>query len=186
MNLGKGPGRAFERAKYDFPHIRDYVMDRNINADVSETTTVWSNILPLYYAAFDSIDKAIRNTGSKPFLGCHISHTYHSGASLYFTFAFLQKEGKELEQYLYIKKAAEDAFMKGGATLSHHHGVGYEHLPWLEDDISTTGVTAVKALKTGLDPKGVMNPGKIIPSENPLDDWGLKEEDIKNFDSSGK
>ncbi|MFQ5606177.1 MAG: FAD-binding oxidoreductase, partial [bacterium] len=104
---------------------------------------------------------------------------------LYFTFACVQKPGKELEQYLYVKKAAEDAFLKGGATLSHHHAVGYEHMPWIEEDISTTGVKAVEALKHGLDPKGVMNPGKIIPIDAPFHDWGLKEQDIKEFDRNG-
>ena len=146
---------------------------------------MWSNVLPLYYAAHDALDKAIRNTGSKTFLGCHISHCYQTGTSLYFTFGALQQPDKGLEQYLYIKKAAEDAFMKNGATLSHHHAVGYEHLPWLEQDISATGVKAVKALKQGLDPKGVMNPGKIIPAETSFQGWGLKEQDIAEFDKNG-
>lgn len=185
FNLGTEPGEAFERTKYDFPYLRDYVMDRNIMADVSETSTVWSNILPLYYGTIESIRQAALNTGSKPFLGCHISHTYHTGASLYFTYGCLQKPGMELEQYLYIKKAAEDAFMKHGGTLSHHHAVGTEHQPWIESDISATGLRAVKSLKEGLDPKGIMNPGKIIPSEAPLVSWGLAEKNIKEFDRNG-
>ena len=153
-------------------------------ADVSETATVWSNLMPLYQSTMGCIDTAIRKTGSNSFVGCHISHTYHTGASLYFTFGCAQKAGKELEQYLYIKRAAEDCFMRNGATLSHHHAVGCEHLPWVEADISTTGVKAVKALKDSLDPRGIMNPGKIIPSENPLRAWGLDEQDIKGFDAA--
>ena len=181
FNLGIEPGKIFEKGKYDFPYLRDYVMDRNIMADVSETSTVWSNLLPLYYSTFNAINKAMKDTIEEGFLGCHVSHTYHTGASLYFTFGCLQVPGKELEQYLYIKKAAEDAFIKGGATLSHHHAVGTEHQPWIKDDISETGLKAVKALKKGLDPGNIMNPGKIIPSENPFDKWGLKEEQIKLF-----
>ena len=186
FNLGTDPGKSFEKGKYDFPYLRDYVMDRNIIADVSETSTVWSKVLPLYYATYEAIENAVRSTGGKPFLGCHISHSYRTGASLYFTFGVLQQPGTGLEQYLYIKKAAEDAFMKNGATLSHHHAVGYEHMPWLEDDISTTGVQAVKALKQGLDPKGVMNPGKIIPAETPFENWGLEEQDIAEFEKNGR
>ncbi|MEC9331202.1 MAG: FAD-linked oxidase C-terminal domain-containing protein, partial [Verrucomicrobiota bacterium] len=102
---------------------------------------------------------------------------------LYFTFGCLQRKGREIEQYLYVKKAAEDAFMKNGGTLSHHHAVGTEHLPWVEQDLSSTGLKAVKALKDGLDPNGIMNPGKIIPSENPLTDWGLSEEAIDKLRS---
>jgi alkyldihydroxyacetonephosphate synthase len=181
FNLGTGPGKTFEKGKYDFPYIRDYVMDRNIIADVSETATVWSNLLPLYYSTMEALDKAVKRSVEKGFMGCHISHTYHTGASLYFTFACTQVPGQELEQYLYIKKAAEDAFIKGGATLSHHHAVGTEHQPWITDDVSETGLKAVKALKDGLDPKGIMNPGKIIPgSGNLFEKWGLAG-DLKSF-----
>ena len=186
INLGTDPGRSFERSKYDFPYLRDYAMERGIVADVSETTTVWSKLLPLYYATLESLEKAIINTGNKPFLGCHISHTYHSGASLYFTFGFTETPGRELDEYLYVKKTVEDSFIKNGATLSHHHAVGYEHLPWLEEDISSTGVKAVKALKSGLDPNGVMNPGKIIPPKDPFSGWGLPEEKIKQFEQNNK
>ena len=183
FNLGTGPGHAFEKGKYDFPYLRDFVMDRNIMADVSETSTVWSNLLPLYYLTFESIDKAIKKTVKTGFLGCHISHTYHTGASLYFTFGCQQIPGYEIEQYLYIKKAAEDAFIKGGATLSHHHAVGFEHMPWLKDDISETGIKAVKGLKVSLDPGNIMNPGKIIPPNDTEINWGLSKGDIEKFES---
>lgn len=161
--LGTRPGRAFEAAKYDFPYLRDYVMGYNLIADVSETATVWSNIENLYANVKIKLEKAIHDTGFKPLVGCHVSHNYHSGASLYFTFGCEQIVGEELRQYDYIKKSVEDAFIEGGATLSHHHAVGYEHSAWLEKDISSVGVQAVKSLKEGLDPKNIMNPGKILP-----------------------
>ncbi|MEC7811576.1 MAG: FAD-linked oxidase C-terminal domain-containing protein, partial [Verrucomicrobiota bacterium] len=87
--------------------------------------------------------------------------------------------------YLHIKKAAEDAFMKNGGTLSHHHAVGTEHLPWVEEDVSPTGLKAVQAVKEGLDPRGIMNPGKIIPPTDPLKAWGLSDEALGRFTGSG-
>lgn len=161
--LGTEPGKAFEKGKYDFPYIRDFVMDRGITADVSETSTVWSNLMPLYYQARKAIEEAIGRTGAIPWCSCHISHTYHSGASLYFTFACKQRKGDEMAQYQAIKKAAEDAFMHFGGTLSHHHAVGFEHLPWMESEVSEPGLIALKALKQGIDPQSILNPGKIIP-----------------------
>src|SRR6202050_3161066 len=44
VDLGSGSGKSFESTKYDFPHIRDFLLDRGITSDVSETSTVWSNI----------------------------------------------------------------------------------------------------------------------------------------------
>ena len=181
--LGAEPGRSFAKVKFDFPHLRDYVMDRSIMADVSETATTWDNLRTLHESGLADVEQAIKDTGVDAWVGCHLSHSYRTGASLYFTFGCLQREGREIEQYLYVKKAAEDAFMKNGGTLSHHHAVGTEHLPWVEEDLSPTGLKAVKALKAGLDPNDIMNPGKIIPSEKPLDDWGLSAEAIDEFQS---
>ena len=158
-------------------------MDRSIMADVSETATTWDNLRTLHESGLADVEQAIKDTGVDAWVGCHLSHSYRTGASLYFTFGCLQREGREIEQYLYVKKAAEDAFMKNGGTLSHHHAVGTEHLPWVEEDLSPTGLKAVKALKAGLDPNDIMNPGKIIPSEKPLDDWGLSAEAIGEFQS---
>ena len=182
--LGEGPGKSFQEAKYDFPHVRDYLMDRGVMGDVSETSTTWDNLLNLYSKTLSNIDQAIRNTGVDPWVGCHISHNYHTGASLYFTFGCRQIEGRELEQYLYIKKAAEDSFMENGGTVSHHHAVGTEHLPWIEEDLSPAGVKAVKAIKDGLDPNGVMNPGKVIPGDDPLREWGISDEAIQSFEKA--
>ena len=56
----------------------------------------------------------------------------------------------------------------------------------MEDDISATGVKAVQALKDGLDPRSIMNPGKIIPPAEPLKEWGLGEGEIRQFSDSGK
>ncbi|MGB0047419.1 MAG: FAD-binding oxidoreductase, partial [Terriglobales bacterium] len=171
VDLGPSTGRSFESTKYDFPHIRDFLMDRGITSDVSETSTIWSNIVPLYRATTAALSAAITESGVKPWVGCHISHTYQSGASLYLTFACRQQQGREMNQYLHAKRAVQQSFIDHRATLSHHHAVGTEHLPWLIDDISPVGVMAVAAIKAGLDPGNVMNPGRLRPSATPFEEW---------------
>lgn len=171
VNMGATAGKSFEATKYDFPHIRDFLLDRDVTTDVSETSTVWGNIVPLYQRTMAAIRANIAESGVRPWAGCHISHTYQSGASVYFTFGFKQQEGREMEQYLRVKRAAQQSFMDCGATLSHHHAVGTEHLPWLAADISQLGVQAVAAIKRGLDPNNVMNPGRLQPSANPYEEW---------------
>ena len=171
VDLGPGSGKSFESSKYDFPHIRDFLMDRGVTSDVSETSTTWNNIVPLYRATTASLSAAIVESGVKPWVGCHISHTYHCGASLYLTFACKQQDGREMEQYLRAKRTVQQSFMDHGATLSHHHAVGTEHLPWLTDEISPLGVLAVAAIKGGLDPDNIMNPGRLRPSASPFEDW---------------
>jgi len=171
ISLGESSGKAFESTKYDFPHIRDYLLDRDVTTDVSETSTVWSKILPLYRDTTALLRATILESGVPPWTGCHISHTYQCGASVYFTFGFRQQPGREMEQYLRVKRAVQQSFIDHGATLSHHHAVGSEHLPWLAADISQLGVQAVAAIKRGLDPGNIMNPGRLQPPPNPFDRW---------------
>jgi len=171
VGLGAGAGKSFESTKYDFPHIRDFLLDRNVTADVSETATVWSNISTLYKDTIATLRDEIGKSKVRPWVGCHISHTYPTGASLYFTFGFSQQLGLEMEQYLQVKRAVQQSFIDHGATLSHHHAVGTEHLPWLTADISPVGVQAVSGIKQGLDPANIMNPGRLLPSKDPFEDW---------------
>ena len=171
VDLGPSSGKSFESTKYDFPHIRDFLLDRGVTSDVSETSTVWSKLVPLYRATTTALRGAITESGVPPWVGCHISHTYHTGASLYLTFACRQPDGHEMQQYLHAKRAVQQSFIDCGATLSHHHAVGTEHLPWLADDISPLGVTAIAAIKAGLDPDNVMNPGRLRPSGAPFEEW---------------
>jgi alkyldihydroxyacetonephosphate synthase len=168
VGVGAGAGKSFEATKYDFPHIRDYLLDRNVTADVSETATVWSNIARLYQDTMLVLRAEISESGVRPWAGCHISHTYQCGASLYFTFGFRQQPGHEMEQYLQVKRVVQQSFIDCGATLSHHHAVGTEHLQWLAADISPVGVQAVAAIKHGLDPVNIMNPGRLLPSSTLL------------------
>jgi alkyldihydroxyacetonephosphate synthase len=94
---------------------------------------------------------------------CHLSHSYHAGACLYFTFGFKPAaRPDELEQYDRVKGAIQQAFIDAGGTLSHHHAVGTEHAAWLEEDISAPGVAMLQALFSGVDPGANLNPGKIV------------------------
>lgn len=179
VDLGSGSGKSFESTKYDFPHIRDFLLDRAITSDVSETSTVWRNLVPLYRATTADLRAAIAESGVRPWVGCHISHTYHTGASVYLTFAFKQQNGRELQQYLHAKRAVQQSFIDHGATLSHHHAVGTEHLPWLADDISPVGVIAVASIKAGLDPDSIMNPGRLRPCAAPFEEWSKIVGDAK-------
>ena len=166
FDLGRRPGQTWKRSRYDVPYLRDYMMDYALLADAFETATVWSRVLPLYRDSRRSIlDAFRRETGHEGYLGCHISHLYHTGACLYFTVGVQASEGatpsQMNEQYAAIKASATDAFVRNGGTLSHHHGVGYEHKPWMDRDHSEPARRGFDHLKDALDPKGIMSPGNL-------------------------
>ena len=104
--------------------------------------------------------------GTSGYLGCHISHTYETGACLYFTFAALQEVGRELDQYYRYKSLITEVFLAEGAALSHHHAIGIEHRPWIHREHSAPAIRALSAIKQALDPDGIMNPGKLLPEES--------------------
>ncbi|GAA0582606.1 FAD-binding oxidoreductase [Kribbella sandramycini] len=160
--VGAGPGELYDQKKFDTPYIRDFLLDRGALADVSETSTSWSKLLPLYDKVVERANEAFAQLGVKGWIMCHLSHSYHSGACLYFTFAFKQAEGDPIAQYDVVKSAVQQAFIDADGTLSHHHAVGTEHARWLADDISAPGVQLIQGLVATVDPGRNLNPGKIV------------------------
>ena len=161
--IGSGPGSLYDQKKFDTPYIRDFLLDRGTLADVSETSAPWSRLGAVYDAVMGAARTAFAGLGVRGYIMCHLSHSYHAGACLYFTFAFIPTSGADpLEQYRRVKSAIQQAFIDTGATLSHHHAVGTEHGQWLEDDISAPGVAMLRALFEGVDPGRNLNPGKIV------------------------
>jgi alkyldihydroxyacetonephosphate synthase len=161
--IGAGPGALYDQKKFDIPYIRDFLLDRGAPGDVSETATTWSGLLPLYHAVVGAANRAFATLNVQGYVMCHLSHSYHAGACLYFTFAFKVTPGGDmLAEYAVVKSAIQQAFVDNGGTLSHHHAVGTEHAQWLEEDISAPGVAMLTALFDGTDPGRHLNPGKIV------------------------
>ena len=161
--IGSGPGTLYDQKKFDTPYIRDYLLDRGALADVSETSAPWSVLPTLYGNVMGAAREAFAGLGVTGYIMCHLSHSYHAGACLYFTFAFKPSGKREpLGEYDVVKGAIQQTFVDSGATLSHHHAVGTEHARWLEEDISGPGVAMIRSLFEGMDPGGNLNPGKIV------------------------
>ena len=161
--VGTGVGSVYDSKKFDTPYIRDFLLDRGATADVSETTTPWSNLRNVYDTTREAATHAFERCNTKGVIMCHFAHSYHSGACLYFTFAIPDDErSTSYSNYDTVKRAIQQNFMDNGATVSHHHGVGSEHAPWMAEDISPAGVAIQRALLDGADPGRHFNPGKII------------------------
>ena len=162
LAVGKGPGVLYDQKKFDTPYLRDFLLDRGAAADVSETAAPWSRLNEIHDAVYAAANEAYEKIGTPGWIMSHLSHSYHSGACLYFTFAFVHDGENAIAQYDVVKSAIQQAFVDHGGTISHHHGVGREHAPWLEQDISTEGVALMSGLFATADPKKNFNPDKVI------------------------
>jgi len=168
LSLGNGPGQRWYEGRFHGPYLRDPLMDRGVGVDTLETAASWSKLDALYAAVRTALETAIRETAPMPdargIVTCHVSHVYPSGASLYFTYIFPRALDREIAQWQTIKKAASDAIAANGGTISHHHGVGEDHLPWMAAEKGALGIEVLRAIKHTLDPNSILNPGKLIPS----------------------
>ncbi|RMF30965.1 MAG: FAD-binding oxidoreductase [Chloroflexi bacterium] len=161
LTLGSGPFRAFYRDRYATPYLRDLLLDYGLMVDTLETATTWERLLPLYQALTQAIRRAILVQAPGALVMTHLSHAYRDGGSLYVT--FMARQAKDpIAQWRMVKRAAMEAIIAHGGAVSHHHGVGRDHAPWLARQRGPQGMEALRALKRTLDPQGVMNPGVLL------------------------
>ena len=159
--LGASAGRSWDRNRYGGPYLRDELMNLGVMVETLETAHTWSRLDELYRAVGGALKGAL---GDRSIVMCHLSHAYADGASLYFTFFARALRGEELEQWRQAKTAACEAIVAAEGTITHHHAVGRDHAPYMPAEIGELGIDALRAVKERLDPAGIMNPGKLLPS----------------------
>ncbi len=164
VSLGSAPGRTWLRDRFRHPYLRDALLDRGLATDTLETAAPWSRLPALAASVRRALETALEDEHERVAVLCHVSHPYRDGSSLYFTFFFRCAADPEetVERWARAKRAATEAIVAGGGTLSHHHGIGAWHAPWYEREAGPKGVELVARAATVLDPKGVLNPGVLL------------------------
>jgi alkyldihydroxyacetonephosphate synthase len=160
--LGQAAGRSWEHGRYHGPYLRDTLMEMGAMVETLETSHTWTRLGELHRAVSGAIRASLDAQGTPGLVFCHLSHAYADGASLYFTFISRRRAGAELEQWRAVKQAACEVIVATGATITHHHAVGRDHVPYMRAEVGETGIDVLRALKAELDPAGIMNPGKLL------------------------
>ncbi len=163
--LVAGAGPAWEHDRYEGPYLRDALLDAGALVETLETVSFWSALPRLYAAVGAALREALVAQGTPPVILCHLSHVYRNGASLYFTVGAAATVDPEA-QWRAAKSAAAEAILANGGSISHHHGVGRDHLPWYRQEIGELGSAVLRAAKATLDPAGILNPGVLIPGDD--------------------
>lgn len=167
-SLGEGPARKWLDHRYSVSYRQAPVFENGLFSDTMEVAAPWSKLGALY----DGVRKAL---GKNVFVMAHLSHAYPDGCCIYFSFAgTAAKDAKGSEwnaacevTYDRTWRAALAAAVDAGGTLAHHHGVGRSKAPRLAEELGSTGIDTVRALKRAFDPKGILNPGNLIPPVSP-------------------
>jgi alkyldihydroxyacetonephosphate synthase len=161
--LGQSAGRSWEHGRYQGPYLRDTLIEMGAMVETLETAHTWRGLGGLHAAVAAAIRGSLSAQGTPALVLCHLSHAYADGASLYFTFISRARQGEEVEQWRQVKRAASEAIVASGGTISHHHAVGRDHAPFMEAEVGKTGLDVLRAVKEQLDPAAIMNPGKLLP-----------------------
>ncbi len=161
LPLGRRPGRSWRRDRFRTPYLRDWLLDYDVTVDTLETAVPWSRVREAHGGILRDLRAALASQAGAGLAMAHLSHSYADGACLYFTVLHPLDPRRALKQWAEIKRLATESVLAHGGTLSHHHGVGLDHAPWLAREKGAVGVEALRALRERLDPAGLMNPGKL-------------------------
>lgn len=160
-SAGEGPARAWEEGRFGAPVLRDSLLDGGALCETLDTATDWSNVPLLKRAVGEALAEGLTGSGTAALVMCHVSHVYPTGCSLYFTVVAAQN-GTPVEQWRAVKTAVTGAIVDNGGTVTHHHAVGTDHMPFMGREIGELGVEILRGIKRTLDPAGILNPGKLF------------------------
>jgi alkyldihydroxyacetonephosphate synthase len=163
VHVGRSLGRQWRRGRFRAPYLRDELWMRGYGVDTVETAVGWQSVPATVAAVEHALSHALEGRGERVHAFTHLSHVYPHGSSVYTTFLFrLGPDAEETERrWQALKAAASAAIMGHGGTISHQHGVGTDHRPYLAVEKGAVGMAALQQLFAACDPDGLLNPGKL-------------------------
>jgi len=159
-----GAAGAWRHAFIRMPYWKKTIVEMGVITDTFETAITWDRFPAFYQAVMAATEDAAREvTGQPGSVSCRFTHCYPDGPAPYFSFQAKGRHGGLAEQWLAIKSRALDAVIANGGTVTHHHAVGRDHMPWYTRQRPELFGDALAGAKDRLDPRGILNPGVIVP-----------------------
>jgi alkyldihydroxyacetonephosphate synthase len=149
---------AFLRA----PYLRDTFVAIGVLSETFETAITWDRFPAFHESVLERTRAAVHEVCGAGSVTCRFTHVYPDGPAPYYTILAPARRGGELEQWAEIKRAAADAVISAGGTITHHHAVGRDHRPWYDRQRPDPFAVALRGAKAAVDPTGALNPGVLI------------------------
>lgn len=164
--LPVGPliGKLWRKSRFSAPYLRNTLWERGYALDTVETALPWSAILAAAADLGHVLSRGLEAQQERVLVFSHLSHLYHSGASLYTTLIFRRGSSPEetLERWQGLKRAASETIVAHRGTISHQHGVGRDHAAYLHAEKGMRGMQALQAVIEHFDPEALLNPGILL------------------------
>ena len=164
---GRPLGRKWAETRFRSPYLRHGLWEHGYAVDTLETAVNWDRVPEMVARVEDAI-RANAGQGESAHVFTHLSHLYPQGSSIYTTYVFRCSETLEAtrERWWRMKSAASDAIAELGGTISHQHGVGRDHAPWLPREKGELGMAALSTVLRHFDPEHRLNPGCLLGDDD--------------------
>jgi alkyldihydroxyacetonephosphate synthase len=159
---GQGSVGNWREAFLRAPYLRDTFVAMGVLSETFETAITWERFPAFHASVLERASAAVREVCGAGSVTCRFTHVYPDGPAPYYTILAPARRGGELEQWAEIKRAASDAVIDGGGTITHHHAVGRDHRPWYDRQRPGPFAAALRGAKAEIDPTGALNPGVLI------------------------
>jgi alkyldihydroxyacetonephosphate synthase len=157
---GKMIGLLWQKSRFLTPYLRNTLWDCGYVIDTLETAVTWNKVTKLASAIKYSIIQQAENHDIKVLVFTHLSHVYRDGASIYVTYIFPRKSSWDIILFHWksMKNAASQVILSQGGTISHQHGIGQDHLPFMKTEKGKIGIDILDNIQKICDPDGILNP----------------------------
>mgnify|MGYP000067035995 CR=1 FL=1 len=157
-------GKKWAEKRFMMPYLREALWDKGYVVDTLETATDWSNVDPLLNKMEDSLRQGLSDEDEKVHVFTHLSHFYGQGSSIYTTYVYRAGDNysQSLERWKKLKTTTSELIVQNGGTISHQHGVGKDHAPYLATEKGPLGMHLIRTLCATMDEKGLLNPGTLL------------------------
>lgn len=159
-------GKEWRKNRFRSPYLRNSLWEAGYALDTLETATQWSNISHMVQVIEQALRSGLEDIGERVLAFSHLSHTYPWGSNVYTTYLYrIPANGdpdETLRRWQVLKSAASRSIVAAGGTITHQHGIGTDHLPYLSAEKGPLGMAALQDLCQRFDPHGIMNPGKLV------------------------
>ena len=164
VSTGKFLGKRWAENRFKLPYLREALWKRGYAVDTFETATDWSNVNDLMNKMESNLSEVLNEDNEKIHVFTHLSHVYGQGCSLYTTYLFRCADDYEstLNRWKKLKHNASETVVNNGGTISHQHGVGKDHAPYLKVEKGILGIKVIENLCQHFDPDKQLNPGTLI------------------------
>ena len=171
VHAGEGIGRKWKANRFRNVYLRNSLWDKGYAVDTVETAVEWPKVRSTMCAVEQAATRALDAEGERVHAYTHLSHVYPQGASVYSTFVYRLAGDfdKDLARWRRLKASVSEAIVGAGGTISHQHGVGIDHAPYLQPEKGELGLGAMRQLFRHFDPQGLMNPGKLVDASDEED-----------------